>query len=91
MSALAELCRQHPNKDERLLAASSLIVKLESIVEASEAILNIKDAQVASMIAVIECFVEIMRTSRFLYPAFSLPHVDRILAQGESILAKVRT
>ena len=88
-AALTELCRDYPNKDERLLAASSLIVKMESALDAGLAVIDIREKQVFVLAASLELFVEMVSHSLPLYPSSAIGTITKMLETANGILKSV--
>lgn len=88
--ALSELCRLHPGKDERLLAASSLIVKLEDRVSSYAERELVSKANVKALRDTVMLLLEILRNSREIYPEHALLYLDNISRHAYDILRKVQ-
>lgn len=89
-SSITDLNTRYASNVERLMAASSRIIQLERVVEAGQALIDVKQAQINALMAITEGTLEILTISRVLFPVDLLVELEPLLQKARETVALVR-
>lgn len=90
-TAITDINARHREDFEKLLAASSKIIQLETLVEAANALIKAKDVQIEALKAICEATVGMLTAARPLFPDDLVPRLDRLLLKAGIVIALVKT
>lgn len=91
MSAtITDINSRYTDKDEKLMAASSQIIRLEKQAETANEMVALKQAQVEALLSVSESMIAILNAVRNRFPVELLGQLDSLLSRSGAIVATVK-
>jgi hypothetical protein len=91
MNAIADINTRYASTLEKLLAASSSIIRLERIIEAGQATIDVKQTQIEGLYAIAEGCVSMLEVARPLFPDDLLENLDALLIRSRKLMQLVKS
>jgi hypothetical protein len=90
-ASIAEINARRLDNFEKLLAASSKIIQLETLVGAADALLAAQKLQIEALKALSEAAIGMLAAARPLFPKDLAPPLDALLVKGRQVIALVKS